>query len=127
MFRKYIMNQYNFGKDQETIVYQKLLEKFPNLKQTKGKWDSWDFYDDNVFIELKSRKCSSNQYNSTLIGSNKITNGEYENNNNKLIYYFFNFKDKLMFWKYQPNIKFNQRLLYGKWNSEIPFDILNDF
>jgi hypothetical protein len=46
----------NFGNENELEIYKILKNKFPELKKTY-KYNVFDFYYDNLFIELKSRRC----------------------------------------------------------------------
>lgn len=50
--------------------------------------------DKNIYVELKSRRNSLNQYESTIIGSNKINKSIQYHKNNVNSYFIFKFNDK---------------------------------
>jgi hypothetical protein len=43
-----------------------------DLKKTTGQYNRFDFISSGCMIELKSRRCSVNTYNDTMVGLNKL-------------------------------------------------------
>ena len=69
-----IKNDLNFGLNSEKIILEIIKKKFNNNIIQTNKYDIFDFYDDEnkIYFELKTRKCSKNQYLDSMIGLNKI-------------------------------------------------------
>lgn len=120
---------YEYGIKQEKIIFETLKTKYPNLKQTEEKYSDWDFYDDieKIKIELKSRRSKSNAYQSTILGSNKIFKGRKEKKNGYKVYYFFNFLDKIKYYRLSDNDSFKQSFFNEKYHTFIPNNKLKDF
>ena len=75
-----------FGKLKEVEI-KEILEGFFNTKlNTSSKYNLIDFYNDEIYIELKSRINTYQKYNTTIIGSNKI---DYVKTLNKKCYFLF--------------------------------------
>jgi hypothetical protein len=88
-----------FGKLKEVEI-KEILEGFFNTKlNTSSKYNLIDFYNDEIYIELKSRRNTYQKYNTTIIGSNKI---DFVKTLNKKSLFVFNFIDGLYFIEYSP-------------------------
>jgi hypothetical protein len=85
-----------FGLEQEEVI-KKDLEKYFNCCLVKSnKYDRYDYYNDNFYIEIKSRiDINSNTYSNTYLCKNKIDFVKTKNDN-KPYYFVVNFNDKLM-------------------------------
>jgi hypothetical protein len=120
------MNQCEYGKYQEVKMYDVLKLKFPDIKQTEGKWDDWDYVDikNKIKIELKSRRINSDKFHDTIIGSNKIYKGKLLKNYD--VYYVFNFLDKILYYKLLNGDTFKQRFFNEKYHTFIPRHKLQD-
>ena len=97
------INDYNFGKESECEVLEKLREHFhANLETIEYKFSLFDFEAQDILVELKTRKCTKNKYESTMIGCNKITDAQTKINEipNLKIYFVFSFTDCLTYWEY---------------------------
>ncbi len=86
-----------FEKLKEIEIKQILERYFNTTLQTSSKYNLIDFYNDDLYIELKSRRNTYSQYNTTIIGSNKI---DYVKTLNKKCYFVFNYLDGLYFIEY---------------------------
>ena len=86
-----------FGKNKEIEIHKMLECYFTTTLQISSKYGLMDFYNDDIFIELKSRRNTYNKYNSTIIGSNKI---DYVKTLNKKCYFVFYFIDGLFLIEY---------------------------
>ncbi len=86
-----------FGKLKETEI-KEILEGFFNTKlNTSSKYNLIDFYNDEIYIELKSRRNFYQKYNTTIIGSNKI---DYVKILNKKCYFVFCYLDGFYYIEY---------------------------
>ena len=86
-----------FGKLKEVEI-KEILEGFFNTKlNTSSKYNLIDFYNDDIYIELKSRRNTYQKYNTTIIGSNKI---DYVKTLNKKCYFVFCYLDGLYYIEY---------------------------
>ena len=74
---------------------------FTTTLRISSKYWLMDFYNDDLYIELKSRRNTYNKYNTTIIGSNKI---DYVKTLNKKSYFVFYFIDGLFLIEYSDNI-----------------------
>ena len=104
------INDYYFCISSESEVLEKLREHFhSNLEIIEYKFSLFDFQAQDILFELKSRKCTKNFYESTMIGCNKLIDAEKKIKDmpNLKIYYVFRFTDCLTYWEYTPD-KMNQ-------------------
>ena len=103
------MNKFNedkkFGDNSENNIID-CIEKHFDTKITKtyDYYDLMDFYDDDNYYEIKSRRNKYNQYPTTMIGYNKIL---YSQKSIKDVYFIFSFTDGNYFYKYDKNDNFN--------------------
>ena len=61
-----------FGKLKEIKIKQILEQYFNTSLETSSKYNLIDFQNEDLYIELKSRRNTYNKFNTTIIGSNKI-------------------------------------------------------
>jgi hypothetical protein len=88
-----------------------------------------------IYVELKNRKCNSNTYPSVLIGQNKIREAEKLKLENKTIYFVFKYLDCIKYWKFDKIedswLGVGHRQDRGIYESSpavfIPHNILSDF
>jgi hypothetical protein len=88
-----VENDYKYGEEKEKAIKVILEKKFGELK-SGDRYSKYDFENDNLCIEVKSRRNKHNQYPTTLFALNKIID------TNKTILCIFNFIDKIMYIKY---------------------------
>ena len=86
-----------FGKLKEVEIKEILEQYFNTTLQTSSKYNLIDFYNDDLYIELKSRRNTYCKFDTTIIGSNKI---DYAKSLNKKVIFVFNFIDGLYFIEY---------------------------
>ena len=98
------MTDYKFGIAQENYLLPILKEKFgETLSKTENKYCSFDFENNSCLIELKSRRCKSDTYPTTMIGANKLNKAK---ETTKDVYFCFNYTDGLYFHKYDETINY---------------------
>ena len=70
---------------------QAIIEKFLSIKLTKStdKYATFDYYNDNTFIELKTRRVKHNTYSTLMFGYNKFKKGLEHIKEGKDVYFFF--------------------------------------
>jgi hypothetical protein len=80
---------------------QGIIEKFLSIKLTKStdKYATFDYYNDNTFIELKTRRVKHNTYSTLMFGYNKFKKGLEHIKEGKDVYFFFNCLDGVYYWK----------------------------
>ena len=114
-------NDYIFGKVNEHKLFSLIRDSFDlNMKQTKYKFDNFDFISDKFIIELKSRRINHNTYNEVFISYNKIVN--YINSNHykkKQLILIFNFLDKIMFIIYDKELFDTFKIIDVEFNKRI--------
>ena len=81
----------NYGDRCEKIVIDKLQLFFNNSLTKLDYYDTFDFIDDkkDIYIELKSRRCKIDTYDTTMVGMNKINISKILTRKKKKIIYFF--------------------------------------
>ena len=140
MFINKFINDYNFGIESEKQLLEKLRDKFnPNLRLSSSNYSLFDYECDNMYIELKSRRCSKNYYKSTIVGVNKINRAlDLKTLDiNIKIYFVFKFIDHICYWQFDE-IEMNSFLKSIKTRNdrhiiekaeylEIPINKLIDF
>lgn len=92
-----ISKDLKFGLEAEDRVFNLLKEKInKNIIQTP-QFHTFDYFDAlaNKYYELKTRRCSHNQYPDTMVGANKLKYAK-ENPHNEYIF-IFNFTDGLYY------------------------------
>lgn len=94
-----------FGLEQEELIKDIMLDyfKIPYLNKT-SQFNEFDYYYNNIYFEVKSRRCKYNTYPTTMIGYNKIKN--LRKNGIKECYFIFNFEDDIYCYKYNDNDNF---------------------
>ena len=98
----------NCGDKCEKIVIIKLQTYFNNKLTKLDYYDNFDFIDDKqeIYIELKSRRCKIDIYNTAMVGMNKINMAKILSRKKKNVYFCFYFTDidysaaELYYWKY---------------------------
>jgi len=124
--------RYNFGIEQEEKLKTKLEDFFNVDLIQKDRYAPFDFFSNNgdLQLELKSRKCKSNTYPTTLINKSKLGKvGDVET------YFIFNFLDGVYYIKYDEKVfnTFKETETYTKncdfskgkrINIEIPVNLL---
>ena len=97
-----------YGDNSENYIID-CIEKHFDTKRTKtyGYYDLMDFYDDDNYYEIKSRRNKYNQYPTTMIGYNEIL---YAQKSIKDVYFIFSFTDGNYYYKYDKNDNFNINL-----------------
>ena len=100
----------DYGKKNEVIVHNLLTNFFPNEKIKKlGYYDEFDYtnHDGSILCELKSRRCSYNEYNDTMINCSKLNKCKRMSKNKQKktdVYFFFYFEQSdLFYWKYDEH------------------------
>lgn len=99
-------NDICFGGKKE-IEYKTILENCYDcsLVKTTNKYAPYDFYGDNVFIELKSRRIRHTQYPTTVIGYNKLMTAQ-KNAEKGQFHFVFGFTDGIYALHYNSNKEF---------------------
>jgi hypothetical protein len=86
---------YAYGIDKEQSLIKELSKEFGELTKQSNKYSLFDFYNNECFVELKSRRCKHNTYPTTMVGNNKLN---YAKKNPSIKYIFaFNFEDGLYY------------------------------
>jgi hypothetical protein len=63
----------HYGICAEVSLFEKMKTVFgADVKQSTSKYSLYDYYSENVFIELKTRRNAKARYPDTMIGMNKI-------------------------------------------------------
>jgi len=96
-------NDYIYGKNSEIEILDKLRIFFKaDLEIVEHKYSLFDYAAKDILIELKSRRCTKNFYESTMIGCNKLINAGHKINKNSSlkIIFVFKFIDCLTYWNF---------------------------
>ena len=90
-----------FGKKNEEINLPMLKNIFgEDLEKTKAKYCPRDFENKNYYVEQKSRKCKSTDYEDYMIGVNKIDDALKADRKYVIVY---SFTDGLFFYEFNKN------------------------
>ena len=100
----------DYGLENEKICQSK-IEHFLNEKLQKlDYYNDFDFTNNNnnLLIELKSRRCTISEYSDTMISISKINKAKKlikNKNKNMQIYFFFYFhQNQLFYWKFDEKL-----------------------
>jgi hypothetical protein len=66
-----LQDDIKYGLSYENKLFDSIQKKYPNIKKT-GFYYFVDYESDDCIIELKSRRCTSMQYSTTMMPRNKI-------------------------------------------------------
>lgn len=100
------MTNYLLGLQNE-IKIKPIIEKFFNIELSHGnRYDTFDFYNADNYVELKCRNCYSYSYNDLMMNLNKWKEAYTHMKFNKNIYYVFKFKDGIYYYKQNLTDKF---------------------
>lgn len=92
---------FDFGISKQNQLLPKICDKFGiNIKNIEYKYSKFDYKDEttNINFELKSRRCSSKDYGTTMIPADKL-----ENNGQKIIL-LFDFIDGTYYIEYNKSL-----------------------
>ena len=95
---------------QNELICQSKIENFFNEKLNKlDYYNDFDFTNNNnLLIELKSRRCKITDYSDTMISISKINKSKKiiknKNNNVEIYYFFYYLSNELYYWKYDDKI-----------------------
>lgn len=87
-----------FGFNSENNLLTKMKELFGSDIEKTGRYNIFDFENDNYLIELKTRRIYSNQYKDIMIGLNKIKKAQ--NTKLKICVFLWKLKDGLFMWEF---------------------------
>ncbi len=78
---KKLKKDLNYGFKSEEEIHNTLEDKFGTLLKSKlnpemGGYYEFDKYNDEYYIEIKTRRIKHNQYNSLFFGYNKLVKGD---------------------------------------------------
>ena len=119
-----------FGKLKENEIKEILEQYFNTTLQTTSKYNLIDFQNEDLYIELKSRRNTYSKFDTTIIGKNKI---DYAKSLNKKVIFVFNFIDGLYYIEYSPLFEsfdlceqyiFRDKQKELKTNYHIPINLL---
>lgn len=113
-----------FGSKHEKKIHNKLESVFGELKNSRcnpemGKYYEFDKYNDNYFIEIKTRRIRHNTHCSLFFGKNKLVKGDklLNENPNLRIFYLWQCSDGVYGWEHRStefNIEDRGRTDRGK-------------
>jgi hypothetical protein len=99
-----------FGFQQEDNLLGIFRENFDRCLSRTGRSAVVDYIAPRTYLELKSRNCRSDRYNTIMFGKNKI---EFAQRTNRDFYAVFNFIDGVYFYKYKKEDLDNGLITFG--------------
>tara|TARA_R110002126_G_scaffold18542_2_gene70847 strand:- start:3037 stop:3444 length:408 start_codon:yes stop_codon:yes gene_type:complete len=105
------VNDLKFGKLGEIKSAQILQEKFGELFHTEDQYNHFDYYNDKIFLEVKTRNIKGNQYDSLMFELHKIESGLKHMENGFEVWFAWNCKDGIYLWK------LNQKEYFSKFSG----------
>jgi len=119
---RYNESEYQYGLRMEKIHHPIFNNIFNKKFIDTDKWCEYDFYKDDVYIELKSRKCKKDTFPTTIIGMSKIE--KYKEILRKKpdckIYIFINFLGDLHYWLFNPENNYDITNITRKDRKHLP-------
>ena len=102
-----------FGLTNEIYKKKKIENIFGELNKTKNTYDNFDFYNNNFFIELKTRRINHNKYNSLYFDKCKYDKGlEYLKKGFRVIF-IWDCIDRMVLWE----LKSDEKVSYFKYGG----------
>ena len=109
---KLLHKDINYGKEKEDEKLELIRKLFgEKIKKIKEKYFVFDYGCEDCYVELKSRRCSSTQYNDTMVGKNKI---DYARHTERPCYFAFAFTDGIYYWKFNEDDITNGNVYFAK-------------
>lgn len=99
MKSRYTDKDYAVGQQNELKNFKLMCENFDNELKHTSRFSLFDYESENTVVELKTRKCMSNTYPTTIVGTNKfdkLNSGD----DIRSAYFVFEFIDGIYYWKY---------------------------
>ena len=99
----------DYGLENEILCKSK-IEQFFNQKLNKlDYYNDFDFTNNNnLLIELKSRRCKITDYSDTMISISKINKAKKiiknKSNNVEIYFFFYYLQNELYYWKFDDKI-----------------------
>ena len=93
-----------FGAQKENEIHPVLENYFGPLEKTK-KNHPFDFYNEQFYIEVKSRRIPVTKYDSQMVGLNKVKAGEELQTRGFTTVFVFNCLDGIFCWIQNQNYK----------------------
>lgn len=120
-----------YGVCQENKLIEKIKETFGgDIIKTPDRFDPYDFFSTDKYLELKSRRNTKNKYPTTIIGKGKIDLGlKYIELGYKIIL-LFNFTDEFCYYELKEDDELISSIIKrhdrskGKEHIEIPVNQL---
>jgi hypothetical protein len=98
MLKTIIENDYQYGRNKEGEILEKMNEFFQdNIKQTADRYDSKDYLGEKYKYELKSRRNTYKAFPTTIIPTDKVAEGGN-------YVFLFNFTDGLYYIHYDEEV-----------------------
>ena len=110
---------YALGMEAEDKLLQVFCDKFGEVERTTKKSTPYDYLGDNVYIELKTRRNTKNQFYTTMIVKNKLdwASSVMNEKPETKIYFAFNFTDGVYYWEYKSDDLFDITFKQGgRWD-----------
>ena len=88
------------GKKGEEDVLPLLLEKIDKYLCKTSQYAAMDFISPKSYVEVKTRNCSHDFYDTQMMGVNKIN---FASKSCRQCYFVFNFADGVFYWKFNKD------------------------
>jgi hypothetical protein len=131
--------EFGFRSEEETHEYlESVFGKLMNTKDNRemGNYFEFDKYNDDYFIEMKTRRIKHNQYESLFFGVNKLDKGDelLKENPNLRIFYLWRCNDGVYGWEHnstefeikKPRFAI-QKLIFYFCSSKVLFYFVTNF
>ena len=93
------VNDLKVGKMGEIKVAEALQSKLGELFHTEDQYDHFDYFNDEVYLEVKTRNIRGRQYDSLMFELHKIETGLKHKENGFDVWFAWNCSDGIFMWK----------------------------
>lgn len=102
-YLKYLQYDLEFGISAEDEIKELLEHKFNCGLNKQSKYSCFDYVSncENIYIELKTRRCNFDKYPDTMIGYNKVKKSISLVNSGKKVYFIFKFEDGIYYYNFE--------------------------
>ena len=128
--KKYTLNDnliYGTQKEDELLI--KLNKIFNNVLKTKYRYNYYDFYNDELYFELKARRYNSYDFETFIFNQSKIDkfNKDKYVKNNKIVFIIIaSYYDKDLYIKYDKDKFKNYPIRINEYNIELVYIPIRD-
>jgi hypothetical protein len=132
----YIQKDLDFGLKSELSLKSRIEKHFNVKMHSSTLFSIFDFTSNDMYLEVKTRRCTKHQYRDTMVGYNKIKRGLELLKEGYKVIFLFSFQDVISYFELKKPVNSKWIRKGGRWDRGryeikdycfIPTSLLSDF